>query len=226
MNTTQKNIFLESEADRYYNRNEITGDRLEKNRVQDPLIKVLTDTNILPTKVLEIGASNGWRLALLKEYWPNCRFAGLDPSKEAIRHSFNGLEMHEGTAESLPFGDDSFDLVIFGFCLYLCDRKDLFRIASEADRVLQDHGHMVIYDFHVDTPYKNPYSHLNNIYSYKMDNGLLFSWSPAYQIVKEKMMPHSDRKDESIDNRIGVSVFQKNLDDGWPDGPIIPTNKS
>ena len=220
MNKTQKKIFLESEADSYFNRNMITGDRLEKNRLQDPLIKVLTSTNILPTKILEIGASNGWRLALLKKHWPDGDFTGLDPSKEAIKNSFNGLKMYEGTAENLPFGNNSFDLVIFGFCLYLCDRQDLFRIASEADRVLQDNGHMVIFDFHVDKPYKNPYSHLNNIYSYKMNNGLLFSWSPAYKLVNEKTMPHPDKKDNSMDNRIGVSLFHKNLDAGWPDGSV------
>lgn len=36
------------------------------------------------------------------------------------------------------------DLIIFGFCLYLCDPQDLFRIAAGSDALLADRGLMTI----------------------------------------------------------------------------------
>jgi adenylyltransferase/sulfurtransferase len=41
------------------------------------------------------------------------------------------------------------DLVLFGFCLYLVDRKLISRVVAEADRVLKDTGFLGIVDFDV-----------------------------------------------------------------------------
>ena len=35
-----------------------------------------------------------------------------------------------GTAKALPLVERSVGLLIYGFCLYLCDRDDLFRMAA------------------------------------------------------------------------------------------------
>ena len=45
-----------------------------------------------------------------------------------------------GTAEKLPFEENYFDILIFGFCLYLTDSEDLFKISSEAYRVTKKVG--------------------------------------------------------------------------------------
>ena len=45
-----------------------------------------------------------------------------------------------GTADKLPFEDQSVDILVYGFCLYLCDREDMFNIAAEANRVIKSSG--------------------------------------------------------------------------------------
>ena len=49
---------------------------------------------------------------------------------------------------SFSFPDNFFDMIILGFCLYLCDRNKLFKIASEVDRVLKENSYLVIIDFY------------------------------------------------------------------------------
>ena len=115
----------------------------------------------------------------------------------------------------------NFDIVIAGFCLYLCDRSDLFQIAAQMDRVLADGGHMVIYDFYTDVPYKNSYGHLGGLYSYKMDYPSMFSWNPAYQRVYHRSLSH-DRRQSSIqqDDHIAVTILKKDVGNAYPDNPF------
>lgn len=59
----------------------------------------------------------------------------------------------------MPFGNATFDVIIFGFCLYLCDQQDLFRVAQEADRVLKPDSWLVINDFYAPNLVKRAYHH-------------------------------------------------------------------
>ena len=219
MTARQKDIFLDREADSWNERNQIVGDKLTDKRRTDLALKTLLRVETPPKRVLEIGASNGWRLSVLKESWPDTEFVGIDPSKQAVSNAYEGIELHHGTAENLPFDDNEFDMVLFGFCLYLCDRKDLFRIAAEADRVLMDSGLMVTYDFHTEVSYRNPYAHQEGMYTYKMDYSQLFNWSPAYHTIDQSVAPFYEDDEDIMDNRVGVFVLQKNLTEGWPNRP-------
>lgn len=60
--------------------------------------------------------------------------------------SYPKLNLSVGTADGLP-DIKPVDLIIFGFCLYLCDPQDLFTIAANSDRLLVDKGVMAVYDF-------------------------------------------------------------------------------
>ncbi len=215
----QKDAFLEGEGDGWYVRNRVTSDNLQEKRDRDPPLKILSQMNLSKATILEIGSSNGWRLTVLKEKFPNARLFGIDPSAQAVAEAPPGVKLQLGSADSLPFDDQSFDLVIFGFCLYLCDRRDLFKIAAEADRVVRDGGHIMTYDFHTPQAYKNPYAHQTGLFSYKMDYSLLFSWNPAYRVIKDHVQPHPGKTDNTPDNRVGVVLLQKNLAAGWPDNP-------
>src|SRR5690242_20007005 len=133
----QRDMFLADEGDAYYGRN-------ASQSVADlrPLVSSLRSLAIAPKRILEIGCSNGRALEMLKaEFGSQCH--GIDPSREAVeagRKRVSGIELAVGTADKLEFPDGFFDLVIFGFCLYLCDPQDHFRIATEADRVVRDGG--------------------------------------------------------------------------------------
>jgi hypothetical protein len=63
--------------------------------------------------------------------------AGLDPSEKAIAAVTAAEYRGDGTAESFSLPTRSVEFLIYDFCLYLCDRDDLFCIAAEAHRVLK-----------------------------------------------------------------------------------------
>ena len=88
-------------------------------------------------------------------------------------------------------------------------RKDLFKIASEADRCLENHGVIVITDFQPPFPYKNAYSHHEDVYSYKMNYSQMFSWNPAYVEMAKAINHTASNPSDNPDARIGTSVLRK-----------------
>ncbi len=136
---------------------------------------------------------------------------GVDPSEMAVAYARTlGVDARVGTAEALPFETDLFDVVLFGFCLYLCDRDDLFRIAGEADRVLGPQGWIVIHDFYSPAPIRRPYHHRSGLWSYKMDYRRMFDWHPDYSCLAHDVLHHVNQQftdDES--EWTAVSVMRK-----------------
>lgn len=187
----------------------------------DPVGQAIAQVDLYPKKILEIGCSNGWRLNLFKKtYKSDCW--GIDPSADAIeqgKNNYKEVNLEKGTADKLPYEKQMFDMVIFGFCLYLCDRTDLFKIAYEADRVLMDLGHIVIYDFHPPFQYKNNYSHYSGLYSYKMNYSDLFLWNPAYTLTYQKMFFHPPLKTGTFDDLVSVMILEKNVESAFPENP-------
>jgi ubiquinone/menaquinone biosynthesis C-methylase UbiE len=173
----------------------------------DPVIDAIFKLGLHPTSVLEIGCANGWRLSAIHDLF-HCECLGIDPSPSAINsgmESFSSINLKVGRADHLPFG--TYDLVLFGYCLYLCDREDLFRIASEADRVLMDGGYLIVYDFHPDEPYKNicPDS---NTFNYKMIYGKMFEWHPFYNLIYRQIFKNPEEQTENL----SVYVFHKQIE--------------
>lgn len=89
----------------------------------------------------------------------------------------------------MPFDESSFDFVIFGFCLHLCDREDIFSIASVAGRVLCSLGWLMILDFFSLAPYSKDYHRFPSVMNNKMDYSLL-SWYLKYQILRLTIFSH------------------------------------
>ena len=192
----QKQVFLESEGDRYFDRNAHM-----KASPDDPVIAAVDTIGRAPKRILEIGCSNGWRLRHFLESGAHC--AGIDPSEKAIG-SGDGMDLRVGTADELPFETNSFDLVIFGFCLYLVDPVLHFKSVAEADRVLSDGGMIAIYDFIPSIHYFNDYSHLAGVRSYKMEFAKYFLANPAYSLVHRHLSVF-----KGCDERMGVDVLLK-----------------
>lgn len=192
----QREAFLQGEGDAWFERN--TGKAVAQYDPQADLLLAEIST-LIPNidaaaspRILEIGCGDGMRLAWLKE---NKHFEcfGIEPSERAVEIARRrGIDVRRGTAEQLPFDNRSFDIVVFGFCLYLCDREDLFRIASEADRVLKSSGWLVLLDFYDTAPSMRAYHHRDGLFSHKMDYTALFSWHPAYTVFSHKLRHHSD----------------------------------
>lgn len=210
----QKNIFLESEGNAWFERNaKLMASR--KLPESDPLLVEILNLPTIEkgTKILEIGCGEGGRLNWLREtYGFDCY--GVEPSAQAVEVARGrGIAAHQGTAEQMPFDDKAFDIVMFGFCLYLCDREDLFRIAYEADRVLRNPGWLLILDFYSPAPVKREYHHRPGLSSYKMDYRTLFTWNPSYTNVSHKVRHHSESiYTDDTKEWVATSVLRKNFE--------------
>lgn len=211
----QKEVFLDGEGDAWFERNHDAIQRREFD--QDAVVRAIArcfSTSCLSdprqTKLLEIGCSDGKRLKYLSRNMGLTCY-GIEPSAMAVALAQkDGLAVIQGTADSLPYENQTFDLVVFGFCLYLCDREDLFCIAQEADRVLKSTGWLVIQDFYSNTPTSNEYHHRSGLFAYKLDYRRLFDWHPDYTCMSHEVIAHG--LDEFTDNRnewVATSVLRK-----------------
>lgn len=210
----QKQVFLDQEANQWFERNRSAIQN--RNMPDDDFIAstLQTQANLFAnSKILEIGCADGFRLKYLKGAL-NAEVYGIDPSASAVQEGINaGLDLKVGTADKLDFEDGTFDIVILGFCLYLCDRRDLFKIAAEIDRVTQNQAWIVIQDFFSETDYSNDYSHFAGIKSYKSDYRKMFTWNPDYTCVQHKITDHSNFKNytDKTDEWIALSIIRKNF---------------
>lgn len=165
------------------------------------------------TKILEVGCADGKNLNYFKERF-DCECYGIDPSIKAIEHGkelYPDLNLALGTADQIEFLDEYFDIVIFGFCLYLADRTLLSRIVSEGDRVTKDNGFLVIVDFDSKLPSQNQYKHFNGIKSYKFDYSSIFLAYPHYSLVEKIPYSHKNFNFEiDINERIATFILYKN----------------
>jgi len=210
----QKSIFCAGEADAWLERNR--SGLAHFDAAADPLVRQLRPHLKDGATIAEVGCSLAARVGALAEM-ADGHGRGVDPSAQAIseaKRNFPRLEFTVATADSLPWATDSVDVLIYGFCLYLCDRSDLFRIAAEGDRVLRNNGLLAILDFQPPFPYRNSYVHRPGVFSYKMDHSRLWTWNPAYVEIAREVFDHGCRNTAgdstyAPDERVGVSVLKK-----------------
>lgn len=211
-NDVQKQAFLRGEGDSWYFRNRDGG---ALSASAERLCAALCALEVKPRRILELGCRDGRLLEALRLVW-GCEACGLDPSPAAIAEGtrrYPRLRLQVGTADSLPFAADFFDLVIYGFCLYLCDRASLFAIAAEGDRVLNEAGHIAILDFFPPVAYRNSYRHQEGVFSYKMDYSSMFAWHPSYALVTHLSLSHcAPGFHAHPDERLAISILTKRGD--------------
>lgn len=206
----QKDIFLKIEGDNWFERNKKVLERRSLN--EDHLLNQILEFTLHKNNasILEVGCGNGKRLLALKQ--KGYQVSGIDPSQAAINDAIlNGINAFVSTADNLTFENNYFDVVSFGFCLYLCDREDLFKIAAEADRVLKNGGYLFILDFYSKYPTSNIYKHFDGIKSYKMDYSKLFEWHPDYVLVKKIIGSHDNilMQTDNPNDLISISILRK-----------------
>ena len=191
----QSEVFLHGEADAWYERN--------KNKLcegVDPVMDAMERYGIKPNSVLEVGCANGWRLVQLNMKY-KCKILGIDPTDNSYMEGV----LYRGEAADLGVIPSRCDTVIYGWCLYLCDPEDYFKISAEGDRVLTDGGFLIVYDFCTDHPYKVPYKHKKGIYSHHYDFSKLWSCHPAYSMYGRTV------QDETC-----VTILKKNMQNAFP----------
>lgn len=210
----QKQQFLAGEGDQWFARNRTHLGTASP--VRDRIIERVSTqlAGQVKPRVLEVGCSHGDNLAELAR-----RMAidghGIDPSAQAVeqgRTRWPQIALRQGTADDLPYEGAFFDLVWFGFCLYLVDRALLMRCVAEADRVLRDGGLLAIVDFDPAVPTARRYHHREGLWSYKMDYTKLFLANPAYVLVDKHATSHTSGAWEADPHeRVALTLCRKDL---------------
>lgn len=88
-------------------------------------------------RVLDVGCGKAFLLYELTQAVPGLVVAGLDISQYGVANAKDEMRpfLHLGTATSLPFGDDSFDLVLSLNTFHNLEIFDLERAVREVERV-------------------------------------------------------------------------------------------
>lgn len=192
----QSDIFRQSEGDRWLERNRaVLGQR-------DPVSDIIAKLGIKPSYLLEIGCSNGWRLDFLREKY-GCKVMGVEPSQNAADEAGikRSIPVFSATAAALPIRGGAYDVVIYGFCLYLTDPADWHRIVAEGDRVLKTGGYLIIHDFMSPAePFARQYEHCDGVTAYHVDFAQFWLASPLYEVVHWEVFHDHDE---------GVTVLRK-----------------
>lgn len=176
----QADIMLESEADAWLERNR------DKLGARDRVSEVIEEIRLIPGRVLEIGCANGWRLAKLRDKY-NCEVFGVEPSRQGcIEAAALRVPVAQSSAAILPVRR-IFDVVIYGFCLYLTDPADWLRIAAESDCLLKPGGALIIHDFMETAPFRRRYEHREGMFAYHFDFARLWLAHPLYTLITRQI---------------------------------------
>jgi len=198
----QATVFLNGEGDAWHHRNS------HKPR-HSVILDAVMDAGISPTHAVEFGCGQGFNIAEIAHTF-RCRCHGVDPSDAAIaagREQYSpDVTFTKGTASYRFLAPHAFDLVIYGFCLYLCDRDSLHNVVGVGDRALADHGYLAIQDFDPEYSHKIPYHHAPGLFSYKMDHSKLWLSNPAYSLVSKHVYADGE----------AVWLLKKDVAAGWP----------
>lgn len=211
----QAEIFVASEADRWFERNKQTLAGFDPEN--DFPVKLMELYRLRPRNVLEVGAANGFRLAAIHARYGS-RVVGVELSGEAVRDGkarFPHVELVRGAAHAIPV-KQSFDLVIVNFTFHWIDRALLLASVAEIDRVLRDRGFLIIGDFYPKNFVKVRYHHVPTptVYTYKQEYAAIFLASGLYHQVCLLAGDHSSKAliaEVSEGERIGAWLLRKDL---------------
>jgi SAM-dependent methyltransferase len=214
----QDSVFAEHEGNQWFERNSAALSHADRLR-HDPVLRLIDLAGLMPVQVLEIGASNGYRLQTLHTTY-GCAATAVEPSLAAIndgRARYPAIRFVQGVANDIPLAaTERFDLVIVNFVLHWIDRTTLLRSVAEIDRLVQDGGYLIIGDFYPAAPERVPYHHLPQagIWTYKQDYPQLFLASNLYALVAQHAFHHATQQfqaDVAPNERAQVALLRKTL---------------
>jgi ubiquinone/menaquinone biosynthesis C-methylase UbiE len=100
-------------------------------------------------RVLDIGCAKGFLLKDLMIECPGLECFGIDISEYAIKNCEPEVKdrLQLGTAKSLPFANDSFELVISINTIHNLERAEAKQALSEIQRVSKSNSYVVVDSF-------------------------------------------------------------------------------
>src|SRR5262249_27302295 len=213
MSPSQDDIFVKSEGDRWYARNKGVLDSFDPQH--DVPMRLMEMYGLRPSSVLEVGSSNGFRLAAIRGKW-GIPVVGVEASEEAIsdgRSRFPGVTLIRGAVSNLPVSE-AFELVIVNFLFHWIDRMNLLKAAAEVDRSVAEGGHLLIGDFLPSNRHRVRYHHLpeEDVHTFKQDYAGIFLASGLYHPVALLTRGHASKEPVaggSGQERGGVWLLEK-----------------
>jgi SAM-dependent methyltransferase len=185
----QDDVFLQSEGDQWYRRNKLAIENPEKIDWASRVIELLESAKDARS-VLDLGCSDGWRLAKVKKHFAekgnkSAKYVGVDASQEAVAGGmkrYEGLQLLKGSLSDIPVRE-TFDLVIVNSVFHWVDRANLAKSVAEVDRVTADGGHLIIGDFSPDAPSRRIYHHYTEkqLFTFKQDYPKIFESLGTYK---------------------------------------------
>ena len=117
--------------------------------------ELIKQASIQPNqRVLDLGCGTGTLVVQLKRKYPAAQIVGLDPDPKALRRARKkvkraGVEVQldEGFADALPYGEGEFDRVLSSFMLHHLEDPDREKMLREVLRVLKPAGTFHLLDF-------------------------------------------------------------------------------
>jgi len=213
----QTALFKLHEANAWFRRNQAhlqdSGPSYEVDLIEDVLGSFRAEID----DVLEIGCGDGRKVERMAAFF-RARGAGMDPSTEAVAAGSKRLRgtnntavtLSVGTADELPFEAGQFDLVHFGFSLYVVSRERVLLSLAQADRVLRAGGFLTIFDFDPLAMHKRAYSHQPGMFSYKARYDEWVVATGHYHLVAKRSFSHTSADFSKDDNeRLALSVLYK-----------------
>ena len=126
-----------------------------------------------PASVLDVGCGPATFLKSLVEAFDPSEAMGLEPSGKAVKllsetvSEDPRLAFQKGSAHSLPFETDSYDLVVCWSVLHWVGRNEYLQALGELVRVTSKY--LLVMDFVALQNYRVPYSHSEGFFTYKQD---------------------------------------------------------
>jgi ubiquinone/menaquinone biosynthesis C-methylase UbiE len=109
--------------------------------------------------ILDIGCGKGFMLHDFKDLMPECTVAGVDVSEYAIENAMESVKpfLRVVSAESLPYADKSFDLVISINSIHNLPIDRLKTALREVERVSRLHSYITVDAWRNEEERKNLY---------------------------------------------------------------------
>lgn len=151
------------------------------------ILSLLHKYDLKPNRVLEVGASSGYRLFFLHNEY-KCEVYAVEPSEEAIRYgrkNYPCINFQRATAEIMKFDNHCFDMIIINFVFHWIDRDALLSSCANIDKVLKWGGYLVIGDFQIPYFSKRKYHHITDqdLFTYKMAYKNIFLSTGIYKEI-------------------------------------------
>lgn len=166
-----------------------------QNEIARRLIERLSFLNISPKTILDLGSGTGYLSKELKKIYPESNITALDLSLNMLnfaRKQSNDNFYINANAESLPFADKSFDLIISSCSMqWVYDLPSLF---DDAKRVLTNSGHIIFATFGPDTLFElkesykslDNFEYINKFYDIQTIGNIMLSKSFAIPVVDKE----------------------------------------